>query len=54
MGLSIREKTVNDSLMIHVMLCLIGIKRVTIEMLSFMGELIAELVESDRKGNRQQ
>ena len=39
--------------MIHVMLYLIDIKRVTIEMLSFMGELIAELLGSDRKGNRQ-
>jgi len=38
--------------MIHVMLYLIGIKRVIIEMGSFMGELIAELMESDRKGNR--
>jgi len=40
--------------MIHVMFYLIGIKRVTIEMVSFMGELITELMESDQKGNRQQ
>lgn len=54
MGLSVHEKTVNDSLMIHVMLYLIGIKRVTIEMVSIMRELITELVESDQQGNRQQ
>jgi hypothetical protein len=53
MGLSIREKTVNNLLMAHMMLYLIGIKEIAVEIACFMKELIVELVESDQKGNWQ-